>query len=123
MDFLNRLGDIAKNVSDMAVEAVGVGRIAVNIKTEQLKIDTLQRQIGAIIYERHLNGETFSPEIESLLGQIDRTNETIRQLEEEKNAARAAAAEASDEPATCVNCGVELAPGANFCSYCGTKQY
>lgn len=124
MPLFDKIGDLAKNVSDKAASAVGAGKISLNIKTEQLRIEELQTKIGVYYYERHLKGESFDPYTEAIFSQIDDINDNIEALEAEKSAARARTAGGSESGQVyCANCGAKLQPGSNFCSNCGGRTY
>ena len=119
MGVFDDLGDFARNVSNKAVGAANLGKISVNIKLEQSKIEEIQRQIGAYYYERHLNGLPVDSDIEMYIEQIDAINENIAALESEKRSVKGEYNFDGEGVRYCPNCGVKLAPGSNFCTNCG----
>ena len=124
MPLFDKLGDIARNVTDKAAEAVGAGKIAVDIKTQQLKINELLAKAGSYYYELHLKGVQLDPSVEVIFAQIDDLNDNIEALQAEKNAFKSSySSGASGGALYCENCGARLQPGANFCDNCGMRLH
>ncbi len=124
MDLFDKLNDFTKDIADKASSAVGIGRLTVNIKAEEMKIDSLQKQIGQYYYERHVRGEKFDPETELYLAKIDEVNKTIAVLQAEMKVTKTGSSSSGESAVRfCSNCGAKLQPGSNFCNYCGTKQF
>lgn len=140
MAFLDKLGDIARNIGDKATDAIETTKLNSKINAEKTAIAECMRQIGEYYYKKHQSGEPDDSAMAELYSAIDGHNNTIADTQEEisriqaENAAQAqaigaAAAAAPVAPApvpppdgiACPSCGKANTPGTKFCCECGGR--
>jgi membrane protease subunit (stomatin/prohibitin family) len=138
MAFLDKLGDIAKNIGDKATDAIETTKLNSKIGSEKTAIAECMRQIGEYYYGKHRAGEADDPGAAELFAAIDGHNRTIEetraeiariQAENEAQAAQAtqaaavptAAPAAETEGTACPSCGTSNPSGTKFCVECGGK--
>lgn len=115
-----KIGDFAKSVGDKTGGMIETTKIKGKIKAENDAIMELHRQIGALCWNKFVEGNQFDEDVTSLLEQIKARFDTIAQLQEEIEAIARANQAAGN--LTCPTCGTVNPPGTNFCSGCGTKM-
>jgi len=138
MALFDKLGGIAKNLSDKASDSVNTSKLNGKIKAERAAITELQQKIGAYYHQQHIAGQAGDPAAEEWLAAIDGHNAAIEELQAEITRIQAeSAAQAAPEPMAapipvpvavpqgqgifCTACGQENPAGTRFCSGCGSK--
>lgn len=118
-NFLNKLGDMAKNAADKTGDMIETGKLNAKISTEQAAIATIKQKIGGYYYERFgVDGE-FPAEVSEMFQQIKLCEETIAALQGEiDNLKGEGPGEAAGK---CPACGAANSPGTKFCGACGEK--
>ncbi|MEI6530285.1 MAG: zinc ribbon domain-containing protein [bacterium] len=93
---------------------VGTTKLNRQVAQEEEKIEKLENEIGKLIYQKYVRGETLEPElagpsqeIAKLWEGIEVFKEKIRQLKGMKK---------------CLSCANEIDEDQTFCSKCGAKQ-
>lgn len=118
-NFLNKLGDMAKNAADKTGEMIEIGKLNTKISAEQTKISDLKQKIGNFYYDRFSTEENFPAEVAELCQQINLCEEAIASVQAEicvlKGEPR------PDDTEKCPSCGVSNSAGTKFCSSCGAK--
>jgi hypothetical protein len=79
-DFLNKIGNAAKNLGEKASDSIDVGKLNSKIKSEQAAINESMRQIGEYFYSKHTSGEPDDPGAAQLFAEIDGHHQTIASL-------------------------------------------
>jgi hypothetical protein len=137
MEFLDKLGDIVRNIGDKATDAIETTKLSGKISAEKNAISECMRQIGEYYYKKYQAGETGDANVTELYAAIDGHNAAITETQAEiariqaENAAKTAQANtpagAPGVPSptageiTCPSCGKANAPGTKFCCECGGK--
>ena len=135
MAFLDKLGDIARNIGDKTTDAIETTRLNSKINGERAAIAECMRQIGEYYHTRHQAGGPDDPDIAELLTAIDGHNTAISETQAEiarikdesvKQAAQTTAPVAvHGAPApigvACPSCGAMNPAGTKFCAECGGK--
>ena len=127
----------AESAKKTAAELADKGKKQVNLVNEQSKLARAQRQLGALVYSLHVNGEENQPLVEKYIQAISDIEANIEALkaagitapEEEKEApivevdAEEAKPETEEAPAAhvCPQCGAEVEENALFCNHCGAQ--
>lgn len=149
MAFFDKLGEMAKNVSEKASDSLETNKLISEINITKGNIQAYQRELGEFFWAKFAVGEKLDEEAMLICDKIVVAQDKIRELEaqidqikaesEARKAERAAekaekkAAEKAEEaeqaaekagfekPAvpTCAGCGAELAEGMKFCGQCG----
>jgi RNA polymerase subunit RPABC4/transcription elongation factor Spt4 len=93
---------------------VGTTKLNRQVAQEEEKIEKLENEIGRLIYQKYVRGETLEPElsgpcqeIAKLWEGIEVFKEKIRQLKGMKK---------------CPSCASEIDEDQTFCSKCGAQQ-
>jgi hypothetical protein len=129
MAFLDKLGDLARNIGDKTSEAIETAKINSRIGAEKTAIAECMRRIGEIYYRKHQEGDSCDPAATELLVAIDGHNRAIADAQAEieriktKSAPGAAppAQPAGADCAVCQSCGRANPAGMKFCQECGAK--
>jgi predicted nucleic acid-binding Zn ribbon protein len=129
MAFLDKLGDLARNIGDKTSETIETTKINNRIGSERTAIAECMRRIGEIYYRKHQEGDSGDPAAAELLATIDGHNRAIAdaQTEIERIKAKAAAPTPAAAPApsaagaACPSCGAANPAGTKFCQECGAK--
>ena len=147
MAFFDKLGEMAKQVSEKANDSLETNKLIAEINLTKGNIQAFQRELGEHFWAKFAVGEQLDDEamlicdkivaaqdkIRSLEGQIDqiKAEGEARKAEreavkaEQKAAEKVAEAEKAAEKAgierepVCKGCGAELADGVKFCGQCG----
>jgi len=140
MAFLNKLGDMAKNIGDKAGEAIETTKLNSKINSEKSAIEGVYKKIGEYYYQQYKAGTSLPEEAAAFCAEIDGHNAAIEEAKAEierikaENAAAAAAppaapaaapAQPTAAPAAgdipCPACAKANTPGTKFCQECGAK--
>ena len=147
MAFFDKLGEMAKNVSEKASDSLETNKLVSEINLTKGNIQALQRELGEFYWAKFAVGEKLDDEamlicdkivlaqdkIKVLEGQINqikaegeaRKAEREAEKAEKKAAEKVAEAEKAAEKAgierepVCAGCGAALAEGTKFCGECG----
>lgn len=119
MAFLDKLGELARNVGDKTNEMLEASRLSSKARSEENAVADRKRELGQYIFEKYLSGEQMDETATEYCRTIQAGEETIEALNAEIQ--RLKAAPAREEPAACKNCGETLQSDAKFCSTCGAK--
>ncbi|MDR1117565.1 MAG: zinc ribbon domain-containing protein [Oscillospiraceae bacterium] len=129
MAFLDKLGDLAKNLGDKTQDAIETTKLNSKINGEKNAAAECMRKIGEYYYGRYKEDGQADPELAELYAAIDGHNQTIADAQGEidriksESAAQSAAAQPAAAPggASCTACGKVNPAGTKFCSDCGAK--
>lgn len=147
MAFFDKLGEMAKNVSEKASDSLETNKLISEINLTKGNIQALQRELGEFYWAKFAVGEKLDDEAMLICDKIVLAQDKIKVLEgeisqikaegearkaereaekaEKKAAEKAAEAEKTAEKAgiertpVCAGCGAALAEGTKFCSECG----
>lgn len=147
MAFLDKLGEMAKSVSERAGDSLETNQLISSINLQKGNIQVYQRELGEFYWAKFVTGEKLEDEamlicdkivaaqdkIHELEAQIEqiKAESEARRLEREaqraerkaaekaEEAARAAETAGIEQPPVCKNCGAKLAEGQKFCGFCG----
>ncbi|MBQ6901257.1 MAG: zinc ribbon domain-containing protein [Firmicutes bacterium] len=146
MALFDSLNKMAKNLGEMAGDAMENGKLNMKIMEEKGKLNEAYMLLGETMYQQAKSGEDKSKEINDLLIRIDDHHQAIeaakQQVEVNKaeNNQQATPVQAAPAPAWdaqtqsapvaeapeagaakfCPGCGTKLDEGAKFCANCGT---
>ena len=96
------------------------GKKQVDHMALETRLSKAQRQLGALVYSLHKNGEQNDALVERYVAVIAAVEKEIEELEGAPTAQQAA--ESVDAQITCCpQCGAEVDPHAIFCPGCGNK--
>lgn len=113
----------ALTLADTAVkvgsDAYNKGKEKVELLALESKLSKAQRQLGALVYSLHKNGEENAVLVQKYIAAIAAIEKEIELM----GPATPAAPVAADEKSTvlCPQCGAEVDPDAIFCPGCGLK--
>lgn len=130
MAFLDKLSEIAKNVSDMTVELaknVGdktgemleVGKLNAQISSANNSIEELKTRLGDYYWNLFNKGEKLDDDAIVLCNTIKEYSEEIASLKVQLAQLKAKRQEAFSQK--CPACSTLNSPDAVFCKNCGTK--
>ncbi len=116
----------AESAKKTAAELADKGKKQVNLVNEQSKLARAQRQLGALVYSLHVNGEENQPLVEKYIQAVAEIEANIERLKTEADA------DVSDPEFTdvtreethgryCPQCGAEVEEDALFCNHCGAQ--
>ena len=111
MTTFDKLKGAAATLADAAVKTTGVLAL-------ENKLSRAQRQLGALVYALHKNGEENTALVERYIETIAAVEKDIAALEP---APAAAMADDAQTAVYCPQCGAEVDPHAIFCPGCGGK--
>ena len=132
MAFFDKLGDLAKNISEKTTDAIETGKLNSKVNTEKNLAGEELKKIGEFYYNAWLESGEIAPEVLEICtaakAHFDAAAEAqaeIDRIRAENEAAKAAAA-APAAPAApvgieCTACGTANNPGTKFCCNCGSK--
>jgi len=135
MAFFDKLGDLAKNISEKTTDAIETGKFASKANSEKNLAGEELKKIGEYYYNLWLESGEIAPEVlefcAAAKAHYDAAAEAqaeIERIRAENEAAKAAAAApitpaAPAAPAgiVCTACGTANNPGTKFCCNCGNK--
>ena len=131
MAFLDSLNKMAKNLGEMAGDAVENGKLNIKLMEEKGKLTEAYAELGEAVYQQQKGIADNSAKINELILRIDGHTQQIEALQAEQQPAPAAQpapawdAPAAEAPAAgaakfCPGCGTKLDEGVKFCANCGT---
>lgn len=113
MGFFNELGKkTSKTTNKIAREA----KLKIKINENKVKVKELYKEIGAIIYQKHLREENLNIEEE-----LNEECSKLDQLSKEIEDARMEILRLNDKK-LCLKCFAEIEEDMQFCPKCGEKQ-
>lgn len=113
MGFFNELGKkTAKTTNKIAKEA----KLKIRIKENKEKVKELYKEIGTIVYQKHLREEKLDIK-EELNEECYKLDELSKEIED----ARMAILKLNDKK-LCIKCFAEIEEDMQFCPKCGKKQ-
>lgn len=119
MEFLQKLGETAKGLSDKAKEVARRSGEYLEATRLKLELSRLEREltnnflsVGELVYRRYKGEEGLDAEIERLLSATKKVEEDMLSIQEQIDRLQ-------PKPLVCPQCKVELPSGGKFCSYCG----
>ena len=116
----------AESAKKTAAELADKGKKQVNLVNEQSKLARAQRQLGALVYSLHVNGEENQPLVEKYIQAVAEIEANIERLKTEAEA-DVSDPEFTDVPGEephgryCPQCGAEVEEDALFCNHCGAQ--
>lgn len=106
-------GSSARYVGKRANEMLDVTKLHLKIFDLNTEITTLQREIGAMVYDTHSGKETDDSALEQRLLAIDEKHRQITELRERINTLR--------QSKTCPSCGASSSKEDQYCKQCGSS--
>lgn len=149
MAFLDKLGEMARSMSDLASDSLETNELISQINLTKGNIQVYQRELGEVYWAKFSVGEQLDEEAMLICDRIVAAQDKIRELEgkieqikaeREAEKAERKAAKAVEEAAqkaaaaaafsagspeeekpipVCASCGAVLAEGQKFCGSCG----
>lgn len=112
----------AESAKKTAVELADKGKKQVDLANEKNKLAKAQRQLGALVYSLHVNGEENQPLVEKYIQAIAEIEANIEALQAGQADAEAEmVAEEVELKKFCSQCGGEVEEDALFCNHCGAQ--
>jgi len=93
---------------------VGITKLNRQVAQEEEKIEKLENEIGTLIYQKYVRGETLEPELSGTCQEIAKLWEGIEVFKEKIRQLRGMK--------KCPSCANEIDEDQTFCSKCGNKQ-
>lgn len=123
MDFMNKVNELSRKVSDKAGEVVEMGKLSAKIHSETSETDTLKKKIGEICFGKYRAGDVLDPEVEKLCIEIEKHKQNIAENQRKLRRMKEGDPHTVDPAAQgfCPYCGEKTVKGANFCPACGEK--
>ena len=84
MAFFDKLGEIAKNMTDMAADSLETNELTSKINLEKGKIEVCKRELGEYYYAKFTLGEDMDDEAMLICDKIVVCNDNIRYLEAQR---------------------------------------
>lgn len=81
MAFLDKITDVAANLSDKAGDVVETTKLKSKISSEKKAIELELAQIGRFYYEKMKAGDEVAPEIDEIVARIDAHYDIISETE------------------------------------------
>lgn len=81
MAFLDKITDVAANLSDKAGDVVETTKLKSKISSEKKAIELELAQIGRFYYEKMKAGDEVAPEIDEIAARIDAHYDIISETE------------------------------------------
>jgi len=121
MEFMDKVNEITKKVSDKAGDLVEKGKIHAKIHSENADVDVLKKQIGEICFGKYRSGDVLDPEVEKLCAKIEKHKQNIAENQRKLQRMKQTDPRTVDPAAAdiCPYCGANMGKGAKFCPQCG----
>ena len=103
--------DTISCLGDKASGFVNITQLNLSLAEKKNKVNTLLREVGAMVYATHTGSPTESEALLAKLSEIDAAQAEVDAVQAKINAARGIE--------TCIVCGSRLLPGDQFCRECG----
>ncbi len=121
MDFIQRIGEKAKNLGDLAKEATRKSGDLIEVTKIKYELAKLEKEmeynltgLGLLYFQKHRGEEDLDEE-------IDRLVQSTGVLEEERVALEQQIEKLLPKGLICSDCDLDLPAGGKYCSYCGAK--
>ena len=116
----------AESAKKTAAGLADKGKKQVNLVNEQAKLARAQRQLGALVYSLHVNGEENQPLVDKYIQAVADIEANIERLKTEADADVSDPDFTEVEPEEthgrfCPQCGAEVEEDALFCNRCGAQ--
>ena len=125
MAFLNKIGEMAKNVGDKTGDMIEVGKLNSRVSEAEKRIVEKKREIGEYCWARYITNIQLEPEVAKLCAAIKEEEALIAKTQAEIRSIKAdkAAAPVVVEAGLlrCQECGAHNPEGTKFCQECGAK--
>jgi len=118
MAFMNKLGDLAKNIGEKTSDAFETTKFSAKIALEKNAVKDELEQIGKFYYDLYTQGGEVAPEVLEWCKQAKVHYDKIAEYEEEKGRIKEENLPAKKQ---CPVCGIEVAADTKFCPVCGQK--
>ncbi len=121
MEFMDKVNEITKKVSDKASDLVEMGKLHAKIHSEHADVDILKKQIGEICFGKYRSGDALDPEVEKLCTKIEKHKQNIAENQRKLQRMKQTDPRTVDPAAAgvCPYCGANMGKGAKFCPQCG----
>ncbi len=121
MDFLQKVGEKAKELGGLAKEATRKSGELIEVTKLKFELSKLEKEmennlagLGALVFQKYRGAADVDDE-------IDRLCQSTARLEEEIKVVSQQIEKLQPKSLTCPECKVDLPAGGKFCSYCGTR--
>lgn len=108
---------VADTALKTGTELAEKGKRQVDLMALRTKLSRTQRELGALVYSLHKNGEENPELVEKYIQAVEAVEQELAaytpDISDEANDA--------DVRALCPSCGAEVDPAATFCRVCGYK--
>lgn len=119
--FFEKIGSMAKNVTDKANDALEINRINAKINGEVQKISKIKTSLGEHIWTCFEKGDSFDETTTELCSKIAECKANIQSFQEEIQAIKEAQSSPQETARLCPSCGNAVGPELKFCTVCGTQ--
>lgn len=121
MDFLQKVGEKAKELGGLAKEATRKSGELIEVTKLKFELSKLEKEmennlagLGALVFQKYRGAADVDDEIDRLCQSTARLEEEIKVLSQQIE-------KLQPKSLTCPECKVDLPAGGKFCSYCGTQ--
>ncbi len=132
--WIDKVGDVLRDVGDLADDGIRSVKSAASSKSEQSKIDTLYRRAGQLLYEEFEKTGHCDERLRQMFLEIKTHKENIARAEEEANrqddvqSVRCTPVRGYSDPSQgvgstrpCHSCGALCIDSAPTCPSCGAR--
>lgn len=149
MDLFEKIGEVAKNMTEKAEDGLEINRLGGEISIEKGNIQCYKQELGEYFWAKFVLGELDDEEaalicdkvvgsqdcIKTLEAEIEQVKQNRKVQKEEERLAKVQEPETSVTPemesepkvvvatlaGCCKNCGQRVSEGQKFCGYCGKE--
>ena len=115
MDFFNKLGDLANKAGKKTGDLTKEAKIKMKMNENKSKIEDLYKEIGKVIYQKHIDTAEFKKEdISDFCTQIDNLSDEIEKYQNEIRKIK--------NKRMCEKCATEIDINVKYCPNCGAEQ-